>query len=88
MMAAGYSSRVLEAIASLGDDGVVVCPEDHDKFAALIGDYFNETDNDDSGSEDVECGKRVIFPQNVVYIPLTRSGCSAQRRHRRCTRIR
>ena len=58
IMAAGYSSRVIEAIASLGDDGVVVCPEDYDKFAALIGDYFNESDDDDSGSEeDVECGK-------------------------------
>ena len=60
MMAAGYSSRVLDAIVSLGDDGVVVCLEDHDKFAALIGDYFNETDNDDSGSEeDVECVKYI-----------------------------
>ena len=57
-MAAGYSSRVIEAITSLGDDGVVVCPEDYDKFSALIDDYFNESDDDDSGSEeDVECSK-------------------------------
>ena len=57
-MAAGYSSRVIEAIASLGDDSVVVCPDDYDKFVALIGDYFNESDDDDSGSEeDVECDK-------------------------------
>ena len=57
-MAAGYSSRVIKAIASLGDDGVVVCPEDYDKFAVLIGNYFNESDDDDSGNEeDVECGK-------------------------------
>ena len=58
IMAAGYSNRVIKAIVSLGDDGVVVCPEDYDKFAALIGDYYNESDDDDSGSEeDVECGK-------------------------------
>ena len=70
-MAAGYSRRVLDAITSLGDDGVVVCPEDHDKFAALIGDYFNESEDDDSGSEeDVDCGE-FIFPQSIVLIPLT-----------------
>ena len=58
IMAAGYSSRVIEAIMSLGDDGIVVCPEDYDKFVALIGDYFNESDDDDTGSEeDVECSK-------------------------------
>ena len=60
MMAAGYSRRVLDTIVSLGDDGVVVCPDDQDKFAALIGDYFNEMDNDDSRSEeDLECGKYI-----------------------------
>ena len=60
MMAAGYSRRVLDAMVCLGDNGVVVCPDDQDKFVAHIGDYFNETDNDDSGSEeDVECGKYI-----------------------------
>ena len=62
MMAAGYSRRVLDAIVSLGDNGVVVCPDDQVKFAALIGDYFNKTDNDDSGSEeDVEIYSPKMF---------------------------
>jgi len=69
-MAAGYSSRVVEAISSFEDDGVVVCPEDYDKFAALIGDYFNESDDDDSRSEaDVESGN-VYMHSSIVYISL------------------
>jgi len=49
-------SRVAEAINSLGDDGVIVSPSDYNKFEALIGDYFE--DSDESGCEDeLECGK-------------------------------
>lgn len=62
-MAAGYSSRVVDAIASLGDDGVVVCSDDYDKYAALIGDYFNDDNCDDSGSEEgEECGNVIDTP--------------------------
>ena len=63
IMATRCRRRVLDAISSLGDDGVVVNPEDHSKFEALIGDYFNDSDGDcdESGSEDdVECGKIVL----------------------------
>ena len=59
IMATAHHSRVLNAITSLGDDGVIVSPEDYSKFEALIGDYFNDGDSasDESGSEDTECGK-------------------------------
>lgn len=58
-MAAGYRGVVVAAIAALGDDGVIVSPEDYNNFEALIGEYFNESDgdSDESGSEDSECGK-------------------------------
>lgn len=58
-MAAGYRSRVVAAIASLGDDGVIVSPEDYSNYEALIGEYFNESD--ESGSDDSECGKCIKF---------------------------
>ena len=71
--------KVLDAIFSLGDDGVVVTPEDHSKFEALIGDYFNDSngDCDESGSEDdVESGKRsFIRPSGVVNIPYISGRC-------------
>ena len=48
--------RIVAAINSLGDDGVIVSPLDYNKFEALIGDYFD--DSDESGCEDdSECGK-------------------------------
>lgn len=59
-MATGTRSRVVNAIASLGDDGVIVAPDDYNKFEALIGDYFNDSEcaSDGSGSEEeMECGK-------------------------------
>ena len=57
-MAADYRGVVVAAIAALGDDGVIVSPEDYN-FEALIGEYFNESDgdSDESESEDSECGK-------------------------------
>ena len=60
-MAAGYSSRrVLAAINSLSDDGVVVLPQDHARFEALIGDYFN-VDSDEGGSDDdSDCDKIIV----------------------------
>ena len=62
IMATRCHRKVLDAISSLGDDGVVVTPEDHSKFEALIGDYFNDSDCDESGSEDdVGCGKTVLY---------------------------
>ena len=58
-MAAGYRSVVVAAIAALEDDGVIVLPEDYNNFEALIGEYFieSDSDSDESGSEDSECGK-------------------------------
>jgi len=39
------------AISFLGNDGVVVCPEDYNKFAVFIGNYFNESDDGNNRSE-------------------------------------
>ena len=66
-MAAGRSSRrVLAAINSLGDDSVVVLPQDHARFEALIGDYFN-VDSDEGGSDDdSDCGKIIL---EVAKVP-------------------
>ena len=64
-MATRCHRRVLDAISSLGDNGVVISQENHSKFEALIGDYFNNSDSDcyESGSkDDVECGKIVLTP--------------------------
>ena len=46
IMATGTHSRVVSAIASLGDDGVIVAPDDYNKFETLIGDYFNDNECD------------------------------------------
>ena len=62
-MAASNRSRVVDAIAFLGDNRMVVTADDYSKFEALIGDYFDDTEcnSDDSRSEaDMECGK--YFP--------------------------
>ena len=49
-------SRVAETINSLGNDGVIVSLSDYNKFEALIGDYFEDTN--ESGCEDkLECGE-------------------------------
>jgi len=49
-------SQVVEAINLLGDDSVIISQTDYNKFEALIGDYFEESD--ESGCEDdLECGK-------------------------------
>ena len=49
-------SKIADAINLLGDDGVIVSPNDYNKFEALIGDYLD--DIDESGCEDeLECGK-------------------------------
>ena len=43
-------------INSLGNDGVIVSLSDYNKFEALIGDYFEDTN--ESGCEDkLECGE-------------------------------
>ena len=63
-MATQCRRKVLDAISSLGDDGVVITPEDHSNFEAFIGDYFNNSDGDCDESEsedDVECGKTVLY---------------------------
>ena len=65
---AARNSRVADAIALLGEDGVIVSPDDYNKFEALIGDYFNESecDSDESGSdEEMECGKYVFLSWNA-----------------------
>ena len=58
-MGTGHHSKLLNAITSLGDDSVIVSPEDYSKFEVLIGDYFNNGDSasEESGSEDMECSK-------------------------------
>ena len=43
-MATGTCSRVVIAIASFGDDGVFIAPDDYNKFETLIGNYFNNSE--------------------------------------------
>ena len=60
IMATGTRSRVVNAMASLGDDGVIVAPDDYNKFEMIIGDYFNDSqyNSDKSRSEEeIDCGK-------------------------------
>lgn len=54
------AARVADAIALLGNDGMIVSPDDYNKFEALIGDYFieSECDSDENvDDEEMECGK-------------------------------
>lgn len=81
IMAAGHHRRILDAISSLGDDGIIVSPDDRSKYVALLGDYFtknSDSDSDASGSEeDVACGKFVNSLKRCVTI--------LQSFHRHCT---
>ena len=47
---AARNRRVAEAIALLGDDGMIVSPDDYNKFEVLIGNYFNESECDSAES--------------------------------------
>ena len=65
---AARSRRVADAIALLGDDGVIVSLDDYNKFEVLIGDYFNESECDSDKSEsdeEMECGKYVFLSWNA-----------------------
>ena len=55
-------SRVLLALNSLSDDGMVrLNAEERAQFSALVDDYFNTSDGSDDGSsgsdDEMECGK-------------------------------
>ena len=59
-------SRIAAAINSLGDDGVIVSPLDYNKFEALIGDYFDESD--ESGcEEELECGNLIYKATRITH---------------------
>ena len=65
---AGRNRRVANAMTLLRDNGVIVSPDDYNKFKALIGNYFNESecDSDKSGSdEEMECGKYIFLSWNA-----------------------
>ena len=62
-------SRIVAAINSLGDDGVIVSPLDYNKFEALIGDNFDESD--ESGCEDeLECGNLIYETTRITHFLL------------------
>ena len=53
-MASGSTSSVVVALNSLQDDGIIFPSADTSKVEALINDYFNDSDDSASGSDDDE----------------------------------
>ena len=52
-MAAKHEERIASALKCLSADGLVLPMEDRQNFEALIGEFFDNSD-DDTGSDDEE----------------------------------
>jgi len=64
-----FLCRIAAAINSLGDDGVIVSPLDYSKFEALIGDYFDESDESEC-EEELECGNLIYKATRITHFLL------------------